>query len=187
MMRLIADPVVTACDCRDVRRLVDVGGGRGELLTTFLSAHTRMRGVLFDVPQALAGSDAHVAAAGVADRCETMAGSFFDAVPAGGAAYVLKSVLHDWNDERAHEILARCRQAMDGRGRLLVVERMPPERMTASPEHRLLAASDLDMMVVLAGREREEAAFRALFEAAGFRVTRVAPAALSCVIEGRCA
>ena len=117
-----------------------------------------------------------------------MPGSFFDAVPAGGDAYLLKSVLHDWNDERAQRILARCREAMDGRGRLLVVERVVPERMAASAEHRLLAASDLNMMVVLSGRERDEAAFRALFHASGFALTRIAPAALSfCVIEGTCA
>ena len=188
MTRLIALPVVQASDCAGVRCLVDVGGGRGELLAAFLKAHAGMRGVLFDLPQALAGADAHLAAAGVADRCEAMPGSFFEAVPAGGDAYLLKSVLHDWNDERAGQILARCRQAMDGRGRLLVVERVLPERMTGSAEHRLLAASDLNMMVVLSGRERDEAAFRALFESAGFALTRIAPAALSfCVIEGVCA
>ena len=188
MTRLIAASVVQVSDCADVRCLVDVGGGRGELLAAFLRAHPQMRGVLFDLPLALAGADDHLAAAGVADRCEAVPGSFFDAVPAAGDAYVLKSVLHDWNDERAGQILARCREAMNGRGRLLVVERVVPERLTATPEHRLLAASDLNMMVVLSGRERDEAAFRALFASAGFAVIRIAPAALSfCVIEGTCA
>jgi hypothetical protein len=185
MTRLIAGDVVRACDCAGVRRLVDVGGGRGELLAAFLQAHPAMRGILFDLSQAIAGADAHLAAAGVAGRCDAVAGSFFDAVPAGGDAYLLKSVLHDWPDDRAVEILERCRQAMDGRGRLLVVERLLPERMTASAEHRLLAASDLNMLVALSGRERDEAAFRALFRASGFALTRVVPAAMSfCVIEG---
>jgi hypothetical protein len=185
MTRLIAGAVVGAYDYADIRCLVDVGGGRGELLAAILRAHPAMRGVLFDLPQALAGSDAHLAAAGVADRCEALAGSFFDAVPAGGDAYLLKSVLHDWDDERARQILERCRQAMDGRGRLLVVERVLPERMTRSAADRLLAASDLNMLVALSGRERDEAAFRALFRAAGFALTRVAPASMSfCVIEG---
>jgi hypothetical protein len=186
--RLVADRVARAGDFSGVRRLVDVGGGRGELLATILDAHPSMRGVLFDLPEALEGVGERLAAAGVADRCEVVPGSFLDSVPSGADAYLLKSVVHDWDDERARAILTNCRQAMAGRGRLLVVERLLPERMSPSPADRFMAASDLGMMVAVAGRERTEAEFRALFAASGFALARIAPAAVHySVIEGVCA
>jgi len=126
-------------------------------------------------------------AAGVAERCETVPGDFFESVPSGADAYLLKSILHDWDDEHSLVILKNCHRAMAGQGKLLVVERVLPERMQPSSEHRWMAASDLNMMVALAGRERKEAEFRALFGSAGFKLTRIVPAeAHYSVIEGVC-
>jgi hypothetical protein len=127
----------------------------------------------------------------VAARCEVVPGSFFEWVPGGADAWLLKSVLHDWSDERAREILASCRRAMAGHGTLLVVERVLPAQMETRPEHRFMAASDLGMMVAVAGRERTEAEFRALFRSAGFTLTRIADSATLAamhysVIEGAC-
>jgi hypothetical protein len=184
---LMADGVVRACDCSRLRRLVDVGGGHGELLAAILKPNPAMRGVLFDLPQALEGARAHLEAAGVAERCEVVAGSFFESVPAGGDAYLLKSVLHDWSDDRSLAILGACRRAMTGQARLLVVERLLPERMQPCAEHRWVAASDLNMMVALAGRERTEAEFRSLFAGAGFSLVRVSQAGWRfSVMEGVC-
>jgi hypothetical protein len=185
---LMADGMVRACDWSDIRRLIDVGGGHGELLVAILRANPAMRGVLFDLPQTLASATGSIETAGVGDRCELVPGSFFESVPGGGDAYLLKSVLHNWNDDRALAILAACRRAMAGQGTLLIVERVLPDRMQPSPEHRVMAASDLNMMVALAGRERTASQFGALLAAAGFRLTRIMPAAWHySVIEGVCA
>ena len=189
--RLMAGGVVRAYDFSGIRRIVDVGGGLGELLGAILGAYPEMRGTLLDQPHVCAQAARHLEAVGVAARSEIVSGSFFESVPGGADAWLLKSVLHDWSDERALEILANCRRAMAGRGTLLVVERVLPARMEAHRAHRLMAASDLGMMVAVAGRERTEAEFRALFRLAGFTLTRIATTdGLSAmhysVIEGAC-
>jgi hypothetical protein len=184
---LVAAGVVRSYDFSGIGRLVDVGGGHGELLGAILRARPTMRGVLFDQPHVLEGARKHLEGAGVADRCEVVPGSFFDSVPGGADGYLLKSILHDWNDDRARAILLNCRRAMVGQGKLVVVERVLPKRMQPIIEHRFMAASDLGMMVTLAGRERTETDFRTLFDSAGFVVTRIASAALYfSVIEGQC-
>jgi hypothetical protein len=184
---LMAEGLVRGYDFSGIGRIVDVGGGHGELLGAILGANPGMRGVLFDLPHVLEGVRKHLEAVGVAERCETVPGSFFESVPSGADAYLLKSVLHDWNDNRAAVILTNCRRAMAGRGKLLVVERILPERMQQSAEHRWMAASDLGMMVAVSGRERTEADFRALFCSTGFTATRIARAAVYfSVIEGEC-
>jgi hypothetical protein len=178
MSRLVAGGVVRAHDFSGVARVVDVGGGHGELIGAVLEAHPAMRGALLDLPHVLDGARPRLAALGVAGRCDLVPGSFFDAVPGGGDVYMLKSVLHDWDDDRAREIAAHCRRAMPGHARLLVVERVLPERMGPSAADRSMAASDLGMMVAVAGRERTAAEFRALLGSAGFAVTRITPAAM---------
>lgn len=186
--RLMADAVVSAYDYSQIRCMVDVGGGHGELLVAILKSNPMMRGVLFDLPRTVEAARTHIEAAGLAGRCEVVPGSFFESVPGGGDAYLLKSVLHDWNDDRALAILAACRRAMTGQATLLIVERVLPERMQPSAAHRAIAASDLNMMVALAGRERTASEFGALLAAAGFRLTRIVPAAWHhSVIEGVCA
>jgi hypothetical protein len=104
---------------------------------------------------------------GVADRCLLQAGGFFEGVPKGADLYLMKSILHDWDDANAVRLLQRCRQAMGAGARLLVIERVLPERLSVLPDHRALARSDLNMLAGLAGRERSTVEYQALFERAG--------------------
>ena len=114
-----------------------------------------------------------------------VAGDFFEAVPSGGDAYILKHVIHDWVDERAVTILRNCRRAMGPKARLLIAEGVYPPRIDRSLEGRGAAANDVNMLVATGGRQRSESEFRSLYEAAGFELTRIVetPARL-CVIEG---
>ena len=162
-------------------RIVDVGGGSSMLLATILAANPGMHGVLFDQPHVIATALPSLKKAGVADRCECVGGSFFELVPEGGDAYVLKSVLHDWHKQDATAILRVCRAAMPAGATLLAVEHVigPPNREPVSK------FADLNMMVMLGAQERTEDQFAALFADGGFTLTRVVTAALGyCVIEG---
>jgi hypothetical protein len=162
-------------------RVVDVGGGHGALLAAVLAAHPRMRGVLFDQPHVVADAAPVLEAAGVADRCEVVAGSFFDAVPPGGDAYLLKAIVHDWEDDEALRILRNVRAAIADGGAVLVVER-ELGAPNANPDAKL---SDLNMMVGPGGRERTRDELAALFEDAGFALQRVVPTAVGVdVFEG---
>ncbi len=164
--------ITAAYDFTGMRRLVDVGGGHGLLLATVLRAHPALRGVLFDRPEVVAGAGATLEGAGVADRCERVGGDFFtDALPSGDA-YILRQIIHDWDDARATAILANCRRGLGEGGRLLVVERrIAPDRRRALPVLHI----DLEMLVNVGGRERTDDEYRALFAAAGFRLTDVVP------------
>ena len=110
-----------------------------------------------------------------AARCEFIGGDLFQAVPGGADVYLLKSVLHDWDDTRAQQILHTCHRAMAGAARLLLIERLLPERLQASDAHRALARSDLTMRVAHGARERSEKEFVALLASAGFRTHRIVP------------
>jgi orsellinic acid C2-O-methyltransferase len=173
LTRLDAGAIVRACDFSALPRVVDVGGGNGELLAAILAANPPARGVLFDRPHAMQNARARMLEAAVADRCEFAVGDFFEAVPDGADAYVLKSVIHDWNDERAGAILANCHAAMHSRARLLLIERLVPPHLGASAAHRAVARADLNMLVGLGGRERTESEYRALLADAGFRVNSI--------------
>jgi hypothetical protein len=176
--RRAAEAVVAAYDFAGVERIVDVGGGYGALLPPVLAVHPGATGVVFDLVRCAAGAAETFARAGLAGRAEFVAGDFFaDPVPPGADTYVLKSVIHDWDDDRALAILRNCRAAAGERARLLVVETVLPDRVGTAAAHRLLAASDLTMLVATGGRERTEAEYRALLGAAGFRVTRIVPTA----------
>jgi hypothetical protein len=168
----------------NVARVVDVGGGHGWLLATVLQAHPAMQGVLFDRPEVVAAARPVLEQAGVADRCELVGGDFFAEVPPQGDAYVLRHILHDWDDAAAQVILERCRQAMAPGGRVLVVERVVgTEYREAMPALQ----GDLEMLVNVGGRERTEAEYRALLTSAGFRLTQLVPlgdAARYSVVEG---
>ena len=153
--------------------VVDVGGGRGALLAAILARHPNVRGVLFDQPHVVAEAEQELQAAGVADRCRVVGGSFFDAVPEGGDAYVLSNILHDWEDDEATAILRSCRRAMAGDGTLLAIERkvLPPNE---GPEGKF---ADLTMLVSPGGQERTTGEYAALFAAAGFRLLGAIPTA----------
>lgn len=153
--------------------VVDVGGGSGHLLLPLLERHPRMRARIADLPHAKDLAERTLRESGVASRCEFVAGSFFDGVPAGGDVYVLKSVLHNWDDERARDILRRCRAAMRPGARLLVIERVLPERAAETPIDRENARSDLQMLLACDGRERSAREFGALLGDAGLRMEQI--------------
>jgi hypothetical protein len=166
-----AQSVAATYDFGKFERVVDIAGGQGALLAAILAQHPSLRGVLFDQPQVVAGAAPLLKAAGVADRCEVVGGSFFETVPKGGDAYILKSIIHDWEDAKASAILQVCRRPMAYSGKLLVIERElgPPNE---GPDAKF---SDLNMLVAPGGRERTRDEYAALFTASSFRLANVMP------------
>ena len=155
---------------RGARTVVDVGGGTGTLVAEVLRQRPETAGVLLERPGMLELAKRYLAEQGVADRCELVEGDFFSSVPAGGDVYVLKSVLHDWDDDRCVAILRNCRAAMDDAARLVIVELSLPERMTPSAQMLSAALLDLIMLAYAGGRERTEAEFAQLLDPAGLRL-----------------
>ena len=153
------------------RQLVDVGGAHGHLLAAILARHKKVRGILYDQAQVVAGAAASgfLTAPAVRDRIEVASGSFFDAVPAGADAYLMKYILHDWDDARCARILGHCRDAMTPDGRVLVVDRVI--RPGNGPDWSKWL--DINMMVGPGGRERTRPEFAALFAASGLRLVKV--------------
>ena len=176
-----ANAVLNAYDFERFRCVVDVGGGHGTLLSAVLAKHRSLRGVLFDQPHVVAGAARVLEAAGVADRCQVVGGDFFEAVPSGGDAHVLKFVLHDWEDEQATIILRNCRRAIAPSGKLLVIEcEISPPNEGATDKFL-----DLTMLVHTGGRERTREEWAALFATAGFRLVDATPTeAQASIIEG---
>jgi hypothetical protein len=176
LSQTVADDVVNAYDFGRFSTVVDVGGGRGMLLAAILSRYPSVDGVLFDQPDVVAGAHELLSATGVSERCRVVGGSFFDAVPEGGDAYLLKSVIHDWPDAESVEILRTCRRSMPAHGRLLLVEQLLDE----TPDPVRTAFSDLTMLAVAGGQERTTDEYRSLLAAAGFTLTRTVPT--GCVV-----
>ena len=172
--------ILSAYDFSEIQKLVDVGGGQGLLLTSILSKYPHMTGMLYDEPAVIMGAKDMFTAYGVADRIEAVGGNFFQSVPAGGDAYVLKHILHDWSDEECLKILGHCHSEMAAGGKLLIVEMVIPERNIPSVSKFL----DLGILLFLGGTERTEAEYRALLDSTGFNLTRIVstPSAAS-VIE----
>jgi hypothetical protein len=165
--------VAAAYDFSGLQTLVDVGGASGDLLTTVMTNHPGSRGVLFDLSHALVGAAALIESRGLSDRITIKTGSFFDAVPGGGDAYLLSHIIHDWTEPQCLTILHNCRAAMNGGGRLLIVEMVIPEGNAPHPGKML----DMMMLVGPGGQERTEPEYRALLGKAGFRLTTVVPTA----------
>jgi hypothetical protein len=163
--------MLQAYDFSGIGTLADVGGGNGEVLTSILKRYPHMKGILFDLPAVAERTRANVEAAGLAGRCAVVAGNFFESVPAGADAYLLRHIIHDWDDDRSAAILRHCRQAMGGAGKLLVVEGVVPR----GNEPSVSKFFDLAMLVVPGGLERTEEEYRRLFEAGGFRLVRIVP------------
>ncbi len=185
--RQIAGAVAAAYDFSVFRSIVDVGGGNGTLLAAILAATPNLRGTVFDLPAGNAEAAPQLAAAGVATRAEVTVGDFFRGVPPDADAYLLKNVVHDWDEDRSTAILLNCRKAMSMEGKLLLVERVMPPRMSASASHQRMALLDMNMLVMPGGRERTEVEYQSLFAAAGLELTLVIllPGANGvCLIEG---
>ena len=128
--------------------------------------------MLFDLPRAIESARPNLESASLSDRCELVSGDFFVSVPANADTYLLKAVIHDWDDERSTTILRNCRRAISQGGKLLLIERVVPRRFEASPLHHAIARADLTMLVAHSGRERTEAEFSELLDSSGFRLTR---------------
>ncbi|MFG3252272.1 methyltransferase [Streptomyces sp. NPDC048172] len=154
--------------------VVDVGGGDGTLLSAVLRAYPGTRGVLYDTAEGLARARVRMADAGLTGRCALEPGDFFAAAPAGGDLYLLKSVLHDWDDERCGVILRNIRRAMADGGRLLVVETVLPPTVQGEAS-AVPYLTDVNMLLTYGGRERTRAEYEALCHGAGFEVTSVTP------------
>ena len=178
------EAVVEAYDFSPFACIMDVGGGDGTLLHGILSANPQSRGVLFDQP-AMVESATLLRSGAMATRCECVEGDFFDAVPAGADVYILKSIIHDWEDQDALKILQNCRRAIPSNGRLLLIEGLmtSPHNTPTSPS---VAFTDLVMMALTTGWQRTETEFNALLQAAGFSLLRVIPTAgSSSIIESQ--
>ena len=171
--------IVGAYPFSKFERIVDVGGGHGLLLAAILSANPRLRGVLYDLPAVVAGTSA-LRQQPVSRRAEIIGGDFFQEVPAQADAYILKGVIHDWNDEAALKILQNCRRAIRPDGTLLLAETVLTPSTDSSG-----ALMDMLMMVLTSGRERTESEFRTLLQEAGFSMTQVIRDAGVSIIESR--
>jgi len=162
--------IVASYDFSGFQTIVDVGGGHGSLLTAILKANPLLKGVLFDLPHVVNSIDQMDEE--ISERCEIIGGDFFEQVPAGGDAYLLKQIIHDWGDETSIKILKNCHQAMNENGRVLVIDAIIEPGNTPS----VTTLFDLHMLVTApGGMERTESEFRSLFKEAGFEVSRIIP------------
>jgi len=161
--------VLEAYDFSGVRTIMDVGGGNGSLVLAVLGRYPELQGRIADLPYIEAQARGGIEAAGAAGRCAFSPCDFFREIPKGADLVVMKSVLHDWTDEECVRILKNCRAAIEPGGRLLIIEAPVPEDL--GPE--IILMMDLNMLVMTGGRERTVKEYEALFQAAGFRLSRV--------------
>ena len=181
MTAAVNDALTSLYDFSQFGKIVDVGGGHGGLITAILQKNPGVKGILFDAPQVIEGAQSKIEAAGLADRVETVAGDFFKSVPEGGDAYIMKWIIHDWDDKRAVTILKNCRKQIPSNGKIILVDSVVPE----SDEPHFSKFIDLNMLVMTGGKERTAKEFEELFAAAGFRLLRVIPTDLpTSIIEG---
>jgi SAM-dependent methyltransferase len=171
------DAIAEAYDFATVGVVVDVGGGNGRLLSAILARHAQCEAVLFDRAEGIAAAEA--GQGGPLPRCRLITGDFFQSVPDGGDAYILKRVLHDWSDDDVVRILANCRRAMAPDGRVLVIEVLVPPGNAPDP----IKVMDVNMLVVTGGRERTAEEFAELFARAGLRAAAIVSAARVSILE----
>lgn len=171
--------ILEAYDFSSFGKIVDVGGGHGMMLRSILERCPESRGILCDLPLVIAGA-AVIRDSDAAARCELVSVDFFQSVPAGGDAYLLKRILHDWNDDQALRILQNCRRAIAEGGKVLVMDAVVKPSNEPDPAKWM----DLNMLTLLKGRERTAAEFNELYARAGFRLTRIVPATRVSIIEG---
>jgi ubiquinone/menaquinone biosynthesis C-methylase UbiE len=163
------DALHAAYQFTGIETIMDVGGGHGSFLISILERNPNMRGILFDAPEVIEGAKAPVAKSGINDRTQLIGGNFFESVPEGADAIILKWIIHDWNDEQCVTILKNCHRSLPENGKLMLVEAVVP----ANQEPHFSKFIDLNMLVMTGGRERTEAEFKQLYENSGFRLTRI--------------
>ena len=177
----VSAAVTQAYDFSRAGTIVDIGGGHGSLLAAILKANPSSKGILFDLPPAVADAGKRIETEGLTRRCELTGGDFFESVPQGGDVYILKSIIHDWDDQRAIRILKNIHRAMKPDGKLLLVETVIPPGNEPSPAK----LGDLHMLVMTGGCERSRAEYGALFDAAGFQLVNVIPTqSMVSIVEG---
>ncbi|OUL33328.1 methyltransferase [Nostoc sp. T09] len=181
LTQIVNSQIVTNYDFSSIRKIVDIGGGQGSLLSGILETNPGIQGVLFDQPSVIEKATPLFKNKTVYKRCELVAGDFFDSVPTGGDAYILKHIIHDWDDEGSVKILRNCHKAMSEDGKLLVVEMVIPDGNTPFYGKFL----DIEMLVGYSGKERTANEYQKLFAKAGFQLTHIfRTEALVSVIEG---
>jgi hypothetical protein len=171
--------VVGAYDFSQFCHVADIGGGQGQLLSGILTANPHLRGTLFDQPHVVSRAKDVLASYGLTERCRIVSGSFFDAIPQGADAYLMRAIVHDWNDEEALAILKVCRRAIGADAKLLLVERVIELPNEGAPTK----FSDLNMLAMLGGRERTQQEFEGLCRTANFKLCRILQAGLFSIIE----
>jgi hypothetical protein len=181
--RMQIPALLAAYDFSGISTLMDVGGGLGELINAILKKYPSMRGIVFDLPHCEEAAMMNSAASGVADRCKFIPGSFFKSVPAGADAIIMKFIIHDWNDDRCVQILRNCHRSLKPGAKLLVVDRIMPNRRETTPDHLSVALADLNMLRGPGGCERTEHEHRELLAKGGFRMVRIVPVGRFAVIE----
>ena len=173
--------IIDAYDFSGIQKLADIGGGNGSKLTAILQKHPAMHGILFDLQHVVDRARSNIDDAGLGDRCELAGGDFFQSVPAGADAYTMRHIIHDWDDEKSITILKNCHAVMEPDHKLLVIDSV----ILPGNDPAFAKLLDLHMMLIPGGKERTEAEFRELYDAAGFDLTRVVPTASDVsVIEG---
>jgi hypothetical protein len=170
--RLVDRALTMAYDFSSVEIVVDVAGGHGSFLASILAANPALQGILFDHPDVLAGAAPVLAEAGVAGRYRLVAGDMFDELPPGADLYLLKEIVHNWDDDHVLQLLRHCRQAMSAKGRVLIADNLIRPGGKETSFSKFL---DLEMLIGFPGRERTVEEFRALYEAAGFQLKQVIP------------
>ena len=168
---MVIPAVVEAYDFSGIKTLVDVAGGHGGVLTGVLQKYPAMSGILCDLEHVIEGARPRIAALELAGRCTAVSCDIFKSVPAGGDAYIMKHIIHDWDDDKSTVILENIRKVLPKDGRVILIESVIPP----GNEPGLGKIIDLEMLVMPGGRERTEEEFRRLFDRAGYRLTRIVP------------
>lgn len=165
--------MLDAYDFHGIGTLADIGGGNGSLLAATLQRHPSLHGLLFDRPDVIERARTNLRAAGLENRCTLLGGNFFETIPGGGEVYLMRHIIHDWNDEQSRTILRHCRKVVPPSGKLLLIESVIPP----GNEPSFAKLLDLTMLAIPGGMERTEAEYRELLASAGFHLARVVPTA----------
>ena len=173
--------MLAAYDFSGVKTLADIGGGNGSLITMVLQRYPQLKGILYDIDHVVARAKPRLEAAGVADRCQVIAGNFFESVPTGADTYLMRHIIHDWDEARCIQILKHVRAVLPAGGKLLLIEVVVP----TGNEPSFGKLMDINMMVLPGGKERTADEYRALYAAAGFKLSRIVPTSgVMSLIEG---